>query len=170
MVQYSLGKKYDSIEEVFDIMMYRRIPAVILAASFSLFMAACGKEAEETAAKAPETTAETTIAETSAAVMEAVKEDVGVYKISGGTWFFEGKEDEKSIDMDGLKGFTSYTPEAIPEQEGYLKYLGENDEGQVQFDVLDMSGRQFMSLTFTSSDQFYVDDDEEQYYVKWDYE
>lgn len=167
MVQYFLGKKYDSIEEVFDIMMYRRIPAVILAASFSLFIAACEKEAEETAAKAPETTAEITKAETAS---EEVKEDTGVYKISGGTWFFEGKEDEKSIDMDGLKGFTSYTPEVIPEYEGYLKFLGENDQGQVQFDVLDMSGRQFMTLTFISDEQFYVDDDEAQYYVKWDYE
>ena len=144
-------------------MRYKKIPVVVLAAAMSVFLAACGNETA-----APETTAQTaTEAPSTAAV--TVAEDKDVYKISGGTWFLHGKEDDVSIDMDGLKGFTSYTAEAIPEYEGYLSYLGENENGEMEFDVLDMSGRQFMTITFSSEEQFYVDGDTEQYYVKWEY-
>ncbi len=128
-------------------------------------------EAEETA-DASEEVSETEAAEpeTQIAPKPTIADvDPAVYKISNGIWYFEGNEAEKSIDMDGLKGATTYTAEAIPEYEGYLNYLGETDDGYPEFDVLDLSGRSFMKLTFTSEDQFYVDDDEAQYYVKWDY-
>ncbi len=143
----------------------RTILAVVTVLSMSLAMSGCGG-ASETA----NTTTAATVAATEAATSATVEEiDPAIYKMTGGLWYYTGAEDEKSIDMDGLKGFTTYTAEAIPEYEGYLQYLGENSDGLHTFDVLDMSGRQFMTLTFVSEEQFYIDDDEKEYYVKWDY-
>lgn len=95
--------------------------------------------------------------------------DVSSYEISGGTWFYTGIEDEKSIDMDGLKGFTAYTTEAIPETEGYLQYLGINPDGYHVFDVYDIYGVHFTTMTFVSEEQFYLGDDETEFYIKWNY-
>lgn len=153
----------------------KTILAVMMAASLGAAVTACNSSSENAvpisaASETVETTG-TEAVETAEAGKVTVSEDIDpeIYRMTGGTWFYSGIEDEKSIDMDGLKGFTAYTADVIPEYEGYLKYLGENEEGYAEFDVLDMSGRQFMKLTFMSEGQFYVDDDEEQYYVKWDY-
>lgn len=89
--------------------------------------------------------------------------------MTNGEWHYAGIQDEKFMDMDGFKGLTTYTAEAKPANEGYLRYLGENPDGLHVFDVYDLYGRQFMTLTFVSEEQFYVNGDEENYYVKWDY-
>ena len=153
---------------------------------------ACGKEAAPAAAEttlAPETTV--TIEETTAEIVtetaetikmeEAAKaeitwetiapEDVKVenYAISSGTWFYQGIEDEKSVDMDGLKGFTTYTVDAIPETDGYLQYIGVNPDGFHEFEVYDIFGKYFTSMIFVSEDQFYLGGDENEYYIKWNY-
>ena len=157
----------------------------------SVLITACGGNSAPAAATSA--TAETTaaIAETTA---EAVKEtgaamgtkapakpaitwetiasdDVKVesYAISSGTWFYQGIEDEKSIDMDGLKGFTAYTVEAIPETDGYLQYLGVNPDGYHEFEVYDLYGQYFASMIFVSEEKFYLNGDENEFYVKWNY-
>lgn len=177
----------------------KMIFAVIMAASFSVMFTACNNSADGSAtvqssaeAAASETTAtETTLAESTAAessVGETAEAEIAAikaeitwetiapgdveashYEITNGTWFYKGVEDEKSIDMDGMKGFTLYTAEAIPENEGYLQFLGVDPNGQHVFDVYDLYGRYFMRMTFVSEEQFYIDDDESNYYVKWDY-
>lgn len=137
------------------------------AASASTAVTAVIKE-ETTASKAQETVDE---AKVQANWETIAPEDVDVssYKISSGTWFYHGIEDEKSIDMDGLKGFTSYTVEAIPETDGYLQYLGINPDGYHEFEVYDIFGKYFTSMIFISEEQFYLSGDENEYYVKWDY-
>lgn len=120
-----------------------------------------GTEAETAADAATETLSWETLA--------AEDVDVSSYEISGGTWFYTGIEDEKSIDMDGLKGFTAYTTEAIPETEGYLQYLGVNPNGHHVFDVYDIYGAHFTTMTFISTEQFYLGDDENEFYIKWNY-
>lgn len=136
-------------------MKFRKLKIGVMAAALCAAITACGntKEAETTAADV-----------VTGAATEVV--DVAVFKISGGAWYLNGEDDAEYIDMDGLRGFTSYTNEAIPEYEGYLSYLGENENGDTAFDVLDMSGRQFMTITFTSETEFYVDQDTEKVYVK----
>lgn len=147
---------------------------------------ACGKETAPAAAEttlAPETTVaiEETTAEIVTETEEAAKveitwetiapEDVKVenYAISSGTWFYQGIEDEKSIDMDGLKGFTTYTVDVIPETDGYLQYIGVNPDGFHEFEVYDIFGKYFTSMIFVSEDQFYLGGDENEYYIKWNY-
>ena len=148
--------------------------------------------AQETeAATVATTVAETSAEATSAAETEAVTEestataetkytvefetisesdiDPAIYEMTNGEWHYAGIQDEKFMDMDGFKGLTTYTAEAKPANEGYLRYLGENPDGLHVFDVYDLYGRQFMTLTFVSEEQFYVNGDEENYYVKWDY-
>lgn len=133
---------------------------------------------KSTAAESAETEAPTET-ETTEAVQEteelswetlaAEDVDVSSYEISSGTWFYTGIEDEKSIDMDGLKGFTAYTTEAIPETEGYLQYLGINPNGHHVFDVYDIYGAHFTTMTFVSEEQFYLGGDETEFYIKWNY-
>lgn len=139
-------------------MKFKKIKMGVMAVTLCAVITACGntKESETTAAEAAATETVETI--------EAV--DTAVFKISGGAWYLNGENNAEYIDMDGLRGFTSYTNEAIPEYEGYLSYLGENEDGDTAFDVLDMSGRQFMTITFTSETEFYVDEDTEKVYVK----
>lgn len=132
----------------------KTILAVMVAASVSAAITACNNSSESS--DTFETIAEADI-------------DPAIYEITSGEWHYIGVEDEKFIDMDGLKGLTTYTAEAKPANEGYLRYLGENSEGLHVFDVYDLYGRQFMTLTFVSDEQFYVNGDEENYYVKWDY-
>ena len=92
-----------------------------------------------------------------------------IYKMSGGLWYYMGKEDDKSIDMDGLKGFTAYTKEAIPETDGYLLYLGTNPDGLHVFEIFDIFGQHFTTMTFVSEEKFYLGDDEENFYLKFDF-
>ena len=131
--------------------------------------------AEETSASETESVAEesTATAETKYTVeFETIAEsdiDPSIYEMTNGEWHYCGIQDEKFMDMDGFKGLTTYTAEAKPANEGYLRYLGEDPDGLHVFDVYDLYGRQFMTLTFVSDDQFYVNCDEENYYVKWDY-
>lgn len=170
----------------------KTILAVMTAVSFSVMFTACNNKdasgsvattaAETTTAEAASVSAATEVFETASAKEDSALEaetvwetiapddvDVSDYEISKGIWFYTGVEDEKSIDMDGLKGLTTYTAEAIPENEGYLQYLGVNPDGQHVFDVYDLFGRYFMRMTFVSDEQFYINDDESNYYVKWDY-
>ena len=142
-------------------MKIRKLKIGVMVAALCAAVTACGnsKEAETTAAEVV-TEAATEAAETTAAV------DVAVFQISGGAWYLNGEVDAEFIDMDGLRGFTSYTKEAIPEYEGYLVHLGENEDGDEAFDVYDLYGRQFMTITFTSDTEFYVDEDTEKVYVK----
>lgn len=139
-------------------MKYRTWIAVLAALGMGAAVTACGPAAKETAA------------ETTAAPSKGAEEaDPAVYEISSGTWFYHGKEDEKSIDMDGMKGMTTYTAEAIPEMDGYLQFSKEGDDGYPVFDVYDLYGRFNTTMTFISEDQFYLSDDESDYYIKWDY-
>ncbi len=175
----------------------KTILAVILAVTLGCMTTACGnKEVQvitaqrmETASETISTTAaETSVAEatsvsaetlTAASVTERVEitwetiasEEVTEedYAISNGIWFYQGIEDEKSVDMDGMKGFTTYTKEAIPETDGYLQYLGVNPDGQPVFEVYDIYGQYFTTMIFISEEQFYLGGDEVEYYVKWDY-
>ena len=149
---------------------YFRLTAGLILA-VGLLATGCTKEAvvETTANVITET--QTDISETTEAMMEVVRvdEDTEVYRRTGGGWFYKGIEDDKYIDMDGVKGFTSYTVEAIPETDGFLKYMGTNSEGHHMYDVYNVFNQRCMKLTFVSEEQFYIDDDEEHYYVKWDY-
>ncbi len=154
--------------------LWKRLSTVIIVGCFGLMVTACGSKTDVNTTTQATTATQTTATPateapqtTAATVTEA--EDVKVYGISGGGWFLHGKEDEVSIDMDGLKGFTSYTKEAIPETDGYLVYKGETEDGWPIFDVMDIYGQYFSTITFTSEDQFYMGEDTEQYYVKWDY-
>lgn len=176
----------------------KRIQLAVWMMLLCLGMTACGntKTAEESTTQVETAAEETTISETEMAAeestaaestetetTEAVQEtdelswetlaaedvDVSSYEISSGTWFYTGIEDEKSIDMDGLKGFTAYTTEAIPETEGYLQYLGVNPNGHHVFDVYDIYGAHFTTMTFVSEEQFYLGGDETEFYIKWNY-
>lgn len=152
-------------------------------ALFCLGMTACNHaetpktetavSAETTVQKESERASEETVLdetqETLWETLAADEVDADSYEISGGTWFYTGIEDEKSIDMDGLKGFTAYTPEAIPETEGYLQYLGINPNGCHVFDVYDIYGVFFTTMTFVSEEQFYLGEDENEFYIKWNY-
>ena len=154
----------------------------VLAASLSLAVTGCQTKTASSADTQAQTTQAAIVIEETTEAPSSVKEerfewetiaeneiDSAIYKMTGGTWFYTGVEDEKSIDMDGLKGFTTYTAEAIPETDGYLRYLGIDPDGFHVFDVYDLYGRQCMVLTFTSDEQFYIDGDENNYYIKWDY-
>ena len=91
------------------------------------------------------------------------------YAISNGAWYYHGIEDEKYIDMDGLSGFTSYTAEAIPDTDGYLRYIGINPDGYHEYLVYDLFARNFTTMIFVSEDRFYLDGNEDEYYVRWDF-
>lgn len=152
----------------------------MVVAMITASLTACGNESPVTASTAAETSAEavkeTTVSATESAEVSfdwetMAADDVTLehYEISNGTWFYHGVEDEKSIEMDGLKGFTAYTSDAIPETEGYLQYLGLNPDGNHVFEVYDILGGRFAVMTFLSDEKFYLDENKDDCYVKWEY-
>ena len=159
-------------------------------AAAALFLAAtvtaCGNNSASTATAASKIPETSTVIETTEIAAETVAEiretqmiawetiapsDVTKehYAISNGAWYYHGIEDEKYIDMDGLSGFTLYTADAIPETDGYLRYIGINPDGYHEFLVYDLFARNFTTMIFVSEDQFYLDGNEDEYYVRWDF-
>lgn len=153
---------------------------LMVVAMITASLTACGNASSVTAATAAETSTETgketTVSAAESEIASVDWETIAAnevtsehYEISNGTWFYHGVEDEKSIDMDGLKGFTAYTADAIPETEGYLQYLGVNPDGNHVFEVYDILGGRFAVMTFLSNEKFYLDENKDDYYVKWEY-
>lgn len=92
-------------------------------------------------------------------------DDTDIFLRTKGIWRFGGELDTASICMDGLGNFQAYYANGVLEEEGYLEYVDEYEDGNGRYDMYSTDGEFFAGFYFDSDTAFHVSNEDDLIYL-----